>query len=258
MEDHLSSVRLAEVMGRGWNAYPDMKPARPGPLVVPVAPLARYDASALSSLTVAAGAMEVSQWNDLAGSAHASQSTGVIRPTLAIHPTLLNRRLALMFGGDDRMAATGLPADDRTETVFAVGIVNDVSSYRTILGSNSNAGRQIRFDQTNGKVTVNSEGTAGILTTTTIAVVPGTPYVLCVKLDTSTWEVRMSGQTTETGSNSTTFTAGRSSIIGENTPAAAERYYGLLGEIIVYGTALSSGNITSVMSYLCAKWGVTP
>jgi hypothetical protein len=172
------------------------------------------------------------------------------------HPTLFKRNMVLGLHGSARMA-TSCPADDRTETVFVVGLAADFSTYRTILGANSSAGRQIRLDQTTGKVTCNSQGTAAVFTTTTLAATAGSPFVLCVKLDTTTWECRMTGQTTETGSNSTTFTAGRTTNIGENTTANGERFYGMLGEIVVFNTTLSSGDIDLMMAYLQGKWGIS-
>lgn len=254
-EEILVTSPLGEVLGRGWSRYPNEKPGRAGTLLPPVSGAAAwFDPSDLTSLTfVNAG---VSQLNDKSGGgANATQSTAASRPMAGPHPTVLNRNGALLFTRQSKMSTT-YTASDRTETSFFVGVVADVAEPRTLIGGSSVGARQIRVDQTNGKITCNSQFSSGIFTTTTLAASPGVPFVLCVKLDSTSWEVRLNSGTPETGSNSTAFTGSLTSRIGENPSSGNEPWCGLLGEILIYSTTLSSGDIDLTMAYLRTKWGI--
>lgn len=245
--------------GRALRRYPsEFKPGRPhGPTLLPVSgSVAWLDGADLSKLTLAADG--ISAWADKSGAgADATAGVAAARPTPMIHPTLFNGRCVIRFdGNDDRLAQGGLDASDRTQTMFLAGNVQSLAGYSTILGANASGGRQIRVDQTTGKITCNKQGTSGIFTTTTLAVTAGTPFVLAVKLDTTSWECRLTGGTTETGSESTAFTAARTTSIGENTQTLSERYLGHMAELVVFPTALSSGDMDLMVQYLRTKWGI--
>jgi hypothetical protein len=227
-------------------------------IVPPVTPpvdgyLAWYDAADLDTVIIDSSDPDGCWvWLDKSGNLfHASQGNTGSRPTTGTRT--INSLNVLDFDGDDHME-TAVPADDRTQTSFFVAMIDSLAAYRTLRGGTSGNGNQLRIDQTTGQLTTNKEGTAGIGTQGNASVTASVPF-LAVQVLTATDVTHYRGATSETDSNSTTFDSGRVMRIGGKGDFA-ERWDGVMAEIIIYPTALSSEDITSVSSYLVNKWGL--
>lgn len=225
----------------------------PGP--PPVAGfIAHYDASDLTTLTLNNG-VRVSTWADKAGNFNASQSTDANRPVVTTHPTLLNTRSALYCDGSNDQFTTSCPASDRTETSFHVACVVSLAAVNPLIGGTNgvNGGRGVRIGTT-GFVETVRQGVSTIFASTVNAVTAGTPFVSACILDTTTCEHRLNN-TTESTSNSDTFTASRVTNIASG--ATAQFLTGWIAEVLIYDTTLSSGDVDQTITYLMSKWGIS-
>jgi hypothetical protein len=216
--------------------------------------VAWYDASDLDTVIIdSSDTNGCWVWEDKSGNLlHAGQGNTASRPTTGTRT--INGRNVLDFDGDDHLD-TVVDASDRTQTSFFVAMIDNLSAYRSLRGNVSGAGgNQFRVDQTTGQLVTNREGIAGIGQQTNAAVSASTPF-LAIQVLTASDVTHYVGATSETDSDGSSFTGSRLMRIGRKSDFA-EPWDGVIGEILVYPTALSSGDIALVSAYLNAKWGL--
>lgn len=256
-----TSGQLKDVFGGRLGGFPDALPGHLDNHALPVTADLRawYDASALSSLTIAGAC--VSSVVDLSGNGFTATAAGVDRPMIARHPTLFNRRPVFVFTGVSQAntLASSAPMDDRTSTAFVVFMLNTLTSVsRTLIGGNNTTSNQFRVDVTTGRLATNSAGSVNIGTQGNAAVTVDTPS-LGVQVLTATDVTHILNGTSETDANATAFTAGRTLWIGSQALAAGARepFLGYIAEIVMYSATLSGADVTLVSDYLNAKWGIS-
>lgn len=204
------------------------------------------------------GALKLSQLVDKgSGAQNAVQATASARPAYGRPYNLLNDHLAAYFDGSSyRMSCGSATASDRTQTAFIVGVCFSLAAIGTLIGANAAGGNQLRIETT-GRISTTKENTSTLFSSSaSMVVVAGTPFIIVQALSDTTIEHRLYGFAAESAAEATAFTAARTLILGENTAALGERFAGLIGEVVIYPTTLSSADITSVMAGLASKWNL--
>lgn len=254
--------RLPSVFGgRDVLWLPNRKPPRlSGPTVPPVPGyVAWYDANDVSTITLDASGLVVTAWSDKSSSGFNATASG---SPMLFKPSRL-RNTVIWFGATGTSLASSCPASDRTSSAFVAGMVPLLSAFDgtlAMLGSSGDGGNEFRVGASSGDgklgtlvadvVFIGSQGNA--------AVTAGTPFVAAQVL-TATDVTHYLGTTSETDSNSTSFTASRTLVIGRSPTvfeSGRHQFYGWIGEIVIYDTTLSSGDTLATIDYLRTKWSI--
>lgn len=211
-----------------------------------------YDASDTATITDAGGGA-VSAWADKSGNGFtATEATN--RPITGTRT--INGLNVLDFDGSNDLLSSSLPADDITQTLFAVVEIDDFAgNFRTILGANLSGGWCFRINQTTGAMQTEKQATAAIQTG--VAVATATPYILLASTGTTISKQQRSLEWVN-GSQTThaqTLTAGRTAVIG--CTGTTLPFDGKIAEIIVYSETLDVVEIGQVTGYLSDKWAIT-
>jgi len=215
--------------------------------------VAWFDAADAASITSSGGA--VSQWNDKASSPnHATQSTAGKKPTTG--SVTINGLNALAFDGGDLLtfALTSVPS---AITALAVVRTTTTSGIRSILGTQSaGAGPfQWRCDGTSNRQTLLSYASSNIGTSAT-GLTNNTAAQVTIQFQAATsrsfW---LNAAADGTGSTGTSLSGSGGSVIGAQNTGPGEPWIGDIAELIIYHSALSTGDRQSVESYLKTKWG---
>ncbi len=185
-------------------------------------------------------------WADSSGNGwHAGGANGVLYRTNQI-----NGLPAVSFdGSDDSLDATGLTANTKPVSIFAVVKPTDTST-RTIISGDGSGGLQLRIDP---KLTANKATVAAIGSSNT-SLSAGTAYRVALTYSgTGDWTFYLNGSADGTGTNDQTFST-PTVRIGRNVNS--EDMFGMIGEILIYNSVLSSTDRGSVDTYLSSKWGI--
>jgi hypothetical protein len=206
-----------------------------------------YDATLITG--VADGAA-LSSWPDSSGNGHTlTQATGANQPTYYKTTTakLLNGQPAVWFNAGQVMATTGMGVLAQPCTFVFVAECLNGGSVPVLF--NTGSGNVLVYVNTT-VWTVNAASAAATTLT------PGTSlHFGAVVLNGASTVVYQdaASQTVNPGSN----TWGQTTLLGANSAAAANPWSGPVGEFIIYPSALTSGQISSLYSYVQAKW-LTP
>jgi hypothetical protein len=211
-----------------------------------------HDASDTASITQSAGA--VSQWNDKSGNNyHSTQGTGANQP-LTNSRTINSKNVIAFDGVDDFLNCSSSLYSVTTgdNTILIVFAKDDARALaRPVQGSNG-ANRYGVYGDTGlvGVGFINSpNGTQPIdvwATTTT-------PHAFVGYRNGTTLYTNMvtgaSSSTTNTNATSFTLTA--------LTVGNSASFFGVIAEIVIYNSALSTTDINRVGNYYASKWGIT-
>ena len=188
-------------------------------------------------------------------------STAIYRGQMARYGGVFRGRPVLSLPGDNLSkgyAIAGISASSRTETGFFVGMWagSSAGARGSLVGGSNDGGRQVAIEA-NGELGILRAGIAYILNGSTSIVTTGTPFVIGWKLTSTTAEVRLNGNAAETSSDSSTFTGSLSTMISVKAPVVDNQpFSGLMAELIIFTSALSSGDMTTMMSHLRTKHGI--
>lgn len=208
-----------------------------------------WDAADVSSLTVGGGT--VSQWNDKSGNGyHLTQATGGFQPA---YSRTINGITVLEFDGSDDLMLGNCPRSDISSTTFVVALLDNFSAHRTLVTSHDDGGLQFRVAQTSGQLASIKEGIGTIGQQGNATATAGVAFAGAAIVTASDVTHNLNG-TSETDAHAQTLTGGRTMRIGSRSNGV-EDMDGLIGEIIIYDTALGSTDVNNVMAYLKAKWG---
>lgn len=124
----------------------------------------------------------------------------------------------------------------------------------TMVGSSGSGGLQLRCDITTGNVSWVKTGVA-IIGTSTSTVGNNAYHVLISTIDSSSYAHYIDGVAAGSGSHSTTLTGGLTVHLGgTSTGSEIQIFNGNIGEVQIYSSVLSAGDITGCYNYLKAKW----
>lgn len=219
-----------------------------------VGAVAWWSPDELDKITLASSG-RVSQMNDKTGNGnHMTQATDSNRPMIIKYPSIFGARTGLAFQAAQSLSSV-VDASDRTQTIFAVFWLWSNSGNPTFVGPQADGGRQLRLG--GGTLEMVKSGIS-VLFDSTLTPSAGAPHVVAAKLDTSAIKLWLDGQTAQSNSDSTTFTASRTTELGwKGTPGDPQYLNGVLGEVVIYPTALSDSDVSLVLNYLRTKWGVS-
>ncbi|MEQ7847726.1 LamG-like jellyroll fold domain-containing protein [Nocardioides kribbensis] len=210
-----------------------------------------YDPSAIGLVDGAS----VDSWTDKGGSSYTATSTSTSRPTYKTQG--IGTAPAVLFAAQQRMLSN-LPASTSPFTLIFTAKPTGTGP-RTILGSQTSGGRQVRFAGT-------VEGTQIVaLVAQGVAVLAqqGPSTVAAVEVVSVTWDgatmgLRINGASVATTVSSTTaFTAGTTTVIGTKDVATNDPFTGLMGDIVQCSGVLSAANIAAEEQRQATKYGVT-
>ena len=215
-------------------------------------PLAWFDASDAASITHVSGG--VSQWNDKSGNGnHVTQGNAASRPTTNIRT--VNGLNVLYFDGADMFNVPSslysvLGTGDKTYLVVYASDVANTNSYMftgATSGNNSAFGLQHR--NTTFRGVQNEVGNATDVTRTSDT----NTHFVAMKRSGSNLTVYYDGLlTSEAEAADVVLTLMR---IGRHQTGTGS-LTGVIGEMIIYPSALTNLELHTAMGYLAGKWGL--
>lgn len=212
-------------------------------------PLAHYSLADTGSLTVVSN--KLSQIDDLSGNGHhVTQGTAGSRPLYDATPRTINGITCAEFTGAGEFMESTCPMDDRTFSVFAVVMLDTAAGNKCIVGDTQGGGFEIRIA---GTVVQHLKSGVAVLGASTLAIPVSVPLAYCSRMDASTHYFNWFGDTQQTASDSSTFTAGRTLRLGLDTSSTIA-WNGLIAEVIVYSTLLTLTEVSQNFAYLAGVW----
>lgn len=234
------------------------------------------DAADTSTISLSGSA--VTQWNDKSGnSRNFAQSTSGNRPSSGTR-TQNGKNIIDFDGSDDRLVSSSASSTwtflhDGTQYTVFFAAVKDLDAFGDLLGNNANssANTGVAFSEANSLrlahyISRGVSGTAVLDNITSNNTVSGYHYwsVQAKPSDASATNrsaIRYkSGSAITNNSNTGAVNTGTASFdltIGDSKGNTTNLpFNGGLGEILIYNSYLSAGDMTKVNDYLAAKWGV--
>jgi len=220
-----------------------------------------YDAADVSTLTISSNT--VTAWADKTGSYNAT-GAGTTKPGYGGSTSIkINGITVPYFGGstNNTYFTTSLDASTRTRTVFAVVRMTRTSttSGQALIGSHLNAGLEWQIGGPGGYMNATSNQTVALTTGKSMRHLISAPQVLVIRLSSTVVDFYRNELKSVSHSNSTTFTASRTTWIGATYVGGngGEVLNGGIGELIDYGSTLTDAQVASVVKYLMTKWGIS-
>jgi len=234
-----------------------------------------FDATSGGSLVAADGG--VARWEDKSGNArHATQGTSANRP--ARKTAIQNGYDVLRADGISDFMQTPAFSSNLVRSVFVVAISRETpqaDTYAVLLGQVDNllgetdadpwligttdAGTGSQFDRLRGLIR-NAANNDFIQNFVNTAFATGTPFLASyLNSGTGVFRFGTSFVTFPTAGLHATFTKDLTIFSQANDDATGSTNFwkGDIAEIIIYNSALSDADRTSVENYLAAKWGIT-
>lgn len=145
------------------------------------------------------------------------------------------------------------PGPDSSTYPYTIAAIISIGSsgYGSILGSDYQ-GIQFHVDSSNNYLTVNSAGTTAIGTGTTAVSTSGYHLVVAT-ITSSSYAFYIDGAAAGSGSHSVSLLSGKTFRVGDSQ-GPGEAFFGYMGEIQIYSSALSSGDLSALHSYAVSKW----
>lgn len=211
----------------------------------------------------------VTTWTDRSGNGlNAAQGTGTKQPVFKTN--IINGKPALLFDGTDDhlLVADHALLDVPYITIFAVFDANDTAAFKQILTRNAAAAWAAPFARYSMRLNVSEalEGWAESADTPPATIFGSTtgltsPTIGAFRYDGATQAVYVNGPVNGSEARTTgPITASdQPLVIGSrlNSGVEGESFPGYIAEVIIYNTALSTADRTSVTSYLGTKYGIT-
>jgi hypothetical protein len=190
-------------------------------------------------------------WEDLSSNlVNANQGTNVNKPTYRTNRQ--NGLPGVEFDGVNDRMLTALTASSRDETIISAIKVDDFTGTSDILSPSASSGRDLSIVLTTGKPRISKWGITSIYENPA-AITAGEATIVHSTLTPTTAVVTRNGEIITPIADSLTFTAGITSILGDNF-AFDSPFDGDMYEVIVC-SALSLPDRQKVEGYLAWKWG---
>lgn len=213
------------------------------------------DASDATTVTIGTG---VSQWNDKSGNGrHFSQGSGNNQPS---YTGTLNGKNVITFDGvNDLLQRSGMNNGDVCDTTGAAVFVAFAPSSDTIYSVFFNGGDAGHRDRFSDGKSYNSILRATRMEGVAINALPSNAAcIYTITCSTSSHAMRVNGVQVATAANDiTNYRAKTGQVFQVGNGPNFDYLAGVVGEVIQYGSALTSLQIAAVESYLAKKWGVT-
>lgn len=227
-----------------------------------LAPALWLDAADTSFITSSSGL--VSQWNDKSGNGrHAAQATAARQPTTGANT--INSLNVISFNGSRGLLAPTaqyVNSSNGSWTAFAVFSTRTVASGSgSIVDADDEISprpSQMLRRTAAGVTSVRVAG--GVVTDNAgVTISTNTPYIVSAYQSSSALEVFVNASSNGSSAISGTSATRTSTLAIGYHPFStlfSQALDGVIGEVIIYSTALSVADRTLVLSYLNAKWAV--
>jgi len=146
----------------------------------------------------------------------------------------------------------GSTASSFPYTFFAVFNLTDITSGHVIFAPSGTGGINLIINQTTGFAEL-QKGNVAIIGTATSGFTSGSWHTLIATVDSSTYAFYIDGVLAGSGSHSQTLTGGLTIQMGVQE-AALSYFNGYIGEAGICNAVISSGDRSSLYSYLKARW----
>lgn len=167
----------------------------------------------------------------------------------------INGRPAVDFASASLSSAASASGAD--QSVAAVVRIDNLSAFRSIIGSSAAGGLQLRINQTTGYPAMLKASLAGLVTGTTgIAASTWTIITGTTSDSGNSAAVRVAKAAAGSATHGQTFTAAQTLRIGASGSATGEPWDGMFAEVIHSSALWSGADITAVESYLATKYGL--
>lgn len=252
------SERMSDVFGgRGELRVPTNRhPARLKGSAPPVGGYTGWWDSAQKDSLIVSSTGRIKAWMDLTASGYHLGIWAAVAalddPGPIYSSRTINGILVPDFQANGRFSmASAAPRDDRSSCTFVVCETDTVAAgIRNIIGANGTNGCEMRLSA-NDLQTVNHNT---LLASIDNLVTANTPFVGVQNLTASDVTQYVNG-TSETDAHVGAFTAGRTMMVGSDQ-VNGQPWDGAIAEILYYPDTLSGGDVTLVVDWMKAKWGI--
>jgi hypothetical protein len=169
----------------------------------------------------------------------------------------------LSFAGQGSYLTSNASRSDATDSAFVVGMLTDYATFPTLIGQQGGTGGTQFHVGSSGSVDVyNSEVGSYSMSTGNGVFVKGVPFVAGYRSTggaSSTLYYAYNGTLNSYSGTLGTPSGSRTTRIGMNGNSFGNNDYTrwFIGEIMIFGSTLSTTDAPRVMSYLMSKWGIT-
>lgn len=197
----------------------------------------------------------VRQWSDFSGNnRHASQSSSGSRPTF--NTGLKNGKPGITFDGNNDHFTLASTIPDSPVTVFAVIKPALTGTNKSLVGSSSTSGFQLRINSAEQKMEFVRSAVA-VLATQTNAFTTTTYQVFEMDRDTGSGAFRLDNAANGTfGATASLNAIGVVGAANSGGGLPGEPYAGVLLELIIYARKLNSTDIGTVDAGLAANYAL--
>ena len=212
--------------------------------------LAWYDAADTSTITLSGS--DVTGWADKAKIGNDLTVNGVA-------PTYTSRKInnitCVEFNGSTQSMKSSLTASDNTSTYFVVALQDTSAAVRSVFGSSAGNGICTYLDASR-RIQLELQLSFAIFTST-LTPTNGIAFAMTNVYDTSVSNGTIATLNGVSQATTVTYTptAALTLTLGAQTTTPTSFWDGLIGEFIMYPTALSAPDRVLVETYLRSKWG---
>ena len=241
---------MASALHSGLNLYPSSPPI----ILPPIAGyVGHFDPSDTNTLTLT-GTTTVSAMADKSGNGNHMTATGT---PLLMKPSSSSRRSMIWFIGTANYLRSNVSRSDATSAAFGVAYFPFRKNYPTFIGQwSGTGGLQAHGDATGLLSIYNSE--VGSFGTNTSPLYPAAQsFAFGWTLSTTNWSIWINASRSD-GTWTASPTGGKTTVLGRNGDSFgnSDATDGLIGEVIMYDTTLSTADGLTTIQYLMNKWSI--
>lgn len=216
------------------------------------------DAADSSTITLSSGA-NVSTWNDKSGNAANATASG---NGLIYTQSAINSKPAILLPGNSTYAfftGTSISGTLNQAIFIILTTISGITQYSRLLsfggaGDYNSLGNMVVGWNSPGGVLIERNG---IFLPSTNALVYSSPFITSSVISGTSVLGYINGTNTLTGTTTSTNFTHSQYEIGSYTNGAGYTWYGYVGEVIIYNSAISDTQRQQIESYLAQKWGLT-
>lgn len=210
--------------------------------------LAWFQADNAGSITSSGGA--VSQWNDLSGGGnHLAQATGANQPTTGTRT--INGRNVIDFDGTNDYMAVTMTSDATPYTIIFVGRLDTTASQQNIIDGSGSSNRAVLLCSNSAKYGMYG---AALRSSTVTPSTTNAEIVIGIFNGSSSVMYVDGGASVASGDP---FEGAYVGLTVGSRYDGAVNFNGIIGEVLIYNSALSSTDLNSIGDYLATRWGMT-
>lgn len=250
LEENILTERLPYVFGgRAVDRFPtNLKPGRASADIPPVSGYTGWWSALARDTLMVDSAGKLSCWIDQSGSNYHLRGY-TVGPVFGSRT--MNGVLVPDFQGAVETCMYGIaPRDDRSSCTFAVVETDSVSGLAMVVGAHATGGLEFRRNGSALETTTHADllaNMAGVFSAST-------PCVVAHNISSTSITQYLNG-TSETDSDSSSLAAGNRMMLGRDG-INGQYWDGSIAEVLYYPSTLAGGDVTSVVNWLKARWGI--